>query len=60
MITGIKKDKEEEPRFWLDIEEKEEKKQDIIFRKQEVWKSFFPFFFNVEEDSIKIMLKIPE
>ena len=37
--------------------------EDIIFRKQQVWKKlfFFPyFFFNVEEDSIKIMLKIPE
>ena len=25
-ITGIEKDKEEEPRFWLDTEGKEEKK----------------------------------
>ena len=35
-ITGIKEDKEEEPRFWLDIEGKEEKKQDIILGKQQV------------------------
>lgn len=46
-ITGIKKYKEEEPRFWLDIEGKEEKKQDIILGKQQVWKNlfFFPLIF---------------
>ena len=43
-ITGIKEDKEEEPRFWLDIEGKEEKKQDIILGKQQVWKNLFFFF----------------